>query len=119
MFSISVNDPDGLFWIFLQLLVGLVTAFRYEGTEIDVKLAKCEAKILQDAIKDKKFNHDEVIRILTTRSKTQLLATFNHFKDSHGTSITKVNNKAHIAAEHSELLCVHSIVRHIYNVFVF
>eukprot|EP00257_Ricinus_communis_P013328 XP_015570743.1 annexin-like protein RJ4 isoform X1 [Ricinus communis] len=73
-----------------KLLVGLVTAFRYEGAEINTRLAKSEADILQDAIKDKAFNHDEVIRILTTRSKTQLMATFNTFKDDQGTSITKM-----------------------------
>ncbi|KDP40511.1 hypothetical protein JCGZ_24510 [Jatropha curcas] len=72
-----------------KLLVGLVTAFRYEGAEINTRLAKSEADVLQEAIKDKHFNHDEVIRILTTRSKTQLNTTFNHFKDDHGTSITK------------------------------
>ncbi|KAF2322482.1 hypothetical protein GH714_017265 [Hevea brasiliensis] len=73
-----------------KLLLGLVTAFRYEGAEVNSRLAKSEADILHDAIKDKKINHDEVIRILTTRSKTQLMATFNSFKDSQGTSITKV-----------------------------
>ncbi|KAJ9128450.1 hypothetical protein P3X46_035000 [Hevea brasiliensis] len=72
-----------------KLLVGLVTTFRYEGAEINTRLAKSEANILQDAIKDKKFSNDEVIRILTTRSKTQLMATFNGFKDDQGTSITK------------------------------
>ncbi|XP_050235350.1 annexin-like protein RJ4 isoform X2 [Mercurialis annua] len=72
-----------------KLLVGLVTAFRYEGAEINARLAKSEADILQDAIKDKAYNHEEVIRILTTRSKTQLMATFNRFKDDHTTSITK------------------------------
>ncbi|XP_065868298.1 annexin-like protein RJ4 [Euphorbia lathyris] len=72
-----------------KLLVGLMTAFRYEGAEINAKLAKSEADILQEAIKKKHFNNDEVIRILTTRSKTQLMATFNNFKDDHGSSITK------------------------------
>ncbi|CAJ1959011.1 unnamed protein product [Sphenostylis stenocarpa] len=41
------------------------------------------------AIKEKKPNYEEVIRILTTRSKTQLVATFNHYKDEHGISISK------------------------------
>ena len=79
--------------IILQLLVGLVTAFRYEGDEINARLAYSEAVILHDAIKDKEFNHEEVIRILTTRSKTQLTATFNSYRDDHGSSITKVQNK--------------------------
>ncbi|XP_052301747.1 annexin-like protein RJ4 [Populus trichocarpa] len=73
-----------------KLLVGLVTAFRYEGDEINARLANSEADTLHDAIKDYKgFNHEEVIRILTTRSKTQLTATFNRYRDDHGSSITK------------------------------
>jgi len=79
--------------IILQLLVGLVTAFRYEGDEINARLANSEADTLHDAIKDKGFNHEEVIRILTTRSETQLTATFNRYRDDHGCSITKVQNK--------------------------
>ncbi|KAK7283919.1 hypothetical protein RIF29_13668 [Crotalaria pallida] len=72
-----------------QLLVGLVTAFRYGGDEINANLAKTEADILHQSIKEKKGNHEEAIRILTTRSKAQLLATFNRYRDDHGTSITK------------------------------
>ncbi|RZB81917.1 annexin-like protein RJ4 isoform X1 [Glycine soja] len=72
-----------------QLLVGLVTAYRYDGDEVNAKLAKTEADILHESIKEKKGNHEEAIRILTTRSKTQLLATFNRYRDDHGASITK------------------------------
>ncbi|KAL9298371.1 hypothetical protein ACSQ67_024267 [Phaseolus vulgaris] len=72
-----------------QLLVGLVTSYRYGGDEINARLAKTEADILHSSIKEKKGNHEEAIRILTTRSKTQLLATFNRYRDDHGTSITK------------------------------
>ncbi|KAL4290172.1 hypothetical protein GQ457_14G018590 [Hibiscus cannabinus] len=71
------------------LLVALVTAFRYDGEEINTRLANSEAKVLHDAVEDKKFNHEEVIRILTTRSKMQLMATFNRYRDDHGASITK------------------------------
>ncbi|KAK8508665.1 hypothetical protein V6N13_116181 [Hibiscus sabdariffa] len=73
----------------LALLVALVTAFRYDGEEINTRLANSEAKILHDVVEDKKFNHEEVIRILTTRSKMQLMATFNRYRDDHGASITK------------------------------
>jgi len=72
-----------------QLLVGLVTAFRYNGDEINARLAKSEAGILHDAIKDKAFNHEEVIRIVSTRSKAQIMATFNYYREDQGTSITK------------------------------
>ncbi|XVF24411.1 hypothetical protein REPUB_Repub13aG0125600 [Reevesia pubescens] len=72
-----------------KLLVALVSAFRYDGEEINTRLANSEAKILHDAIEDKAFNHEEVIRILSTRSKMQLMATFNRYRDDHGTSISK------------------------------
>lgn len=67
-----------------------MTTYRYDGPEINETLAKSEADILHEAIKDKIFNHEEVIRILTTRSKAQLKASFNRYRDKHGTSITKV-----------------------------
>ena len=71
-----------------------MSAFRYDGEEINTRLANSEAKILHDAIKDKAFNHEDVIRILSTRSKMQLLATFNRYRDDQGTSITKVHVKS-------------------------
>ncbi|KAL5992383.1 Annexin Gh1 [Asimina triloba] len=70
-------------------LLPLVTAYRYEGPEVNMSLAKSEAKILHEKIKDKRFNHVEVIRILTTRSKAQLNATFNHYNDQFGNAINK------------------------------
>lgn len=66
--------------------------YRYSGNEIDAKLAQAEAEILHNAIKKKEYNHDEIVRILSTRSKAQLIATFNRYKDEHGTAITKVQH---------------------------
>lgn len=72
-----------------KLLVGLVSTYRYNGEEVNARLASSEADILHEAIKDKAFNNEEVIRILSTRSKAQLNATFNHYRDVNKTSITK------------------------------
>ncbi|MBA0813497.1 hypothetical protein Gohar_027343 [Gossypium harknessii] len=72
-----------------KLLVALVSAFRYDGEEINTRVANSEAKILHEAVKDKEFNHEDIIRILSTRSKMQLMATFNRYRDDHGTTITK------------------------------
>ncbi|KAH7654935.1 Annexin protein [Dioscorea alata] len=72
-----------------KLLTGLVGTYRYNGDEIDVKLAQSEALILHEAIKRKTYNHEDIIRILTTRSKAQLNATFNRYKDEHAMTITK------------------------------
>ncbi|KAK1291882.1 hypothetical protein QJS10_CPB17g01823 [Acorus calamus] len=67
---------------------------KIDGKEIDTKLASSEAKILHHAIVEKAFNHDEIIRILSTRSKAQLIATFNCYKDEFGASINKILRNA-------------------------
>jgi hypothetical protein len=54
-------------------------------------LAHSEAKILHEKIDKKAYSDEEIIRILTTRSKAQLLATFNNYKDQFGHAINKVN----------------------------
>ncbi|CAH9091869.1 unnamed protein product [Cuscuta europaea] len=74
---------------FRRLLVPLAGVYRYGGNEIDVKLAQAEAEVLHGAIKKKEFGHEEIVRILSTRSKSQLIATLNRYKDEHGCSITK------------------------------
>jgi len=55
-----------------------------------MRLAKSEAKQLHEAIEDKAFGNEEFIRIITTRSKAQLNATFNNYKDEYGHHINKV-----------------------------
>ncbi|KAJ4979437.1 hypothetical protein NE237_010217 [Protea cynaroides] len=72
-----------------EILGTLVGTYRYDGDEINESLAKSEAGILHNLIQRKTFNHEEIVRILGTRSKAQLTATFNSFKDEHGSSITK------------------------------
>ncbi|KAL6010033.1 hypothetical protein ACLOJK_000464 [Asimina triloba] len=74
---------------FRKLLVALIGTYRYDGEEVNGKLAQAEAKILHDAIKAKDYGNEEIIRILTTRSKAQLNATINCYKDEFGTSINK------------------------------
>ncbi|KAI3968247.1 hypothetical protein MKX01_018550 [Papaver californicum] len=74
---------------FRKLLFALASAYKYDGFEINVPLAKSESGILWRLIEKKSYNDDELIRILTTRSHAQLNATFNIFKDEHNVSITK------------------------------
>lgn len=57
-----------------------------------MSLAKSEANILHQKIKDNDCSHEEVIRILTTRSKAQLCATFTDYKNEFGNSINKVHS---------------------------
>ncbi|MBA0622616.1 hypothetical protein Godav_008142 [Gossypium davidsonii] len=72
-----------------KLLVGVTSAYRYEGDEFDETVAQSEASTLHQEIHGKAFNNEEVIRILSTRSQAQLNATFNIYKDIYGHSITK------------------------------
>ncbi|XP_021771860.1 annexin D8-like [Chenopodium quinoa] len=72
-----------------KFLVGIVSTYKYHGDEIDEIVAYSDANTLRDEIQDEQSFHDEVTRIISTRSKQQLLATFNQFKDIHGTSISR------------------------------
>ena len=84
--------PNSVIWHFLyssfQLLLPLVTAHRYDGP---TKLAHSEPKILHEKIHYKSYSDYDIIRILTTRSKAQLLATFNYNNDAFGHPISKVH----------------------------
>ncbi|KAM7278102.1 hypothetical protein ACFE04_005236 [Oxalis oulophora] len=72
-----------------KLLVSVTSAYKYDGEEIDGGLTDSEANMLHNDIYEKAFNHEELIRILSTRCKAHLRATFNCYKDIHGTSVTK------------------------------
>lgn len=72
-----------------RLLLLLVSAYRHETIEADSRLAETEAEILNKAIKDMEFSHDEVLRIVATRNKAQLVATFFRYQDVFGDSIIK------------------------------
>lgn len=54
-------------------------------------VAKLEAAQLAEAIRRKKQPHGgEVVRIVSTRSKSQLAATFQCYKEQHGSDIEEV-----------------------------
>ncbi|RAL47025.1 hypothetical protein DM860_017066 [Cuscuta australis] len=74
---------------FRKLLVLLVSTYRYGGDEVNMTLAKHEAKLLHEKISDKCYADDDVIRVLTTRSKCQINATLNHYRDEYGQDILK------------------------------
>lgn len=75
-----------------QLLVALVSAYRYEGPKVKEDTAKSEAKTLLNAIKsgEKKTQDEEVIRILTTRSKPHLKAVYEDYKEIGGSNLDEV-----------------------------
>ncbi|CAM0955758.1 unnamed protein product [Alopecurus aequalis] len=78
---------------YCSLLVGLVSAYRYEGPKVSSDTAKAEAKALGAAVKSagsagtKLVEDDAVVRILTTRSKPHLVETFKYYKELHGKHI--------------------------------
>lgn len=72
-----------------KLLLPLVSTYRYEGEEVNLTLAKSEAKILHEKIHKKEYNDDDLIRILATRSKAQINATLNHYKNEFKNDINK------------------------------
>ncbi|WOG90614.1 hypothetical protein DCAR_0309858 [Daucus carota subsp. sativus] len=74
---------------FRKLLLPLVSTYRYEGEEVNMTVAKAEAKILHEKISGKAYADDDLIRILATRSKTQINATLNHYKNEFGKDINK------------------------------
>ena len=83
----------------LQLLVGLVTAYRYEGARVSEELAAEEAKALAAAVKAapaaRLVQNEQVVRILATRSKPQLRATFEIYKELHGKPLEEVSLLLH------------------------
>lgn len=64
---------------------------------MNIALAKSEAKILHEKICGKAYADENIVRILTTRSKPQLNATLNQYNDEFGTAITKVSSSCYIS----------------------
>ena len=81
---------------FEQLFVALLSAYRYEGSKVKEDAAKSEANTLSNAIKDadkkKPIDDDEVIRILTTRSKPHIQAIYKYYKEISGKNIDEVRD---------------------------
>ncbi|KAG6408542.1 hypothetical protein SASPL_131555 [Salvia splendens] len=93
-----------------KLLVGVVGTYRYNGEAINAKLANSEAACLHNAIQNKAFSDEEVIRIITTRSKLQIQATLNKYKDDYSSSITKhlkvEPSSDYVVALHTTIRCI-------------
>jgi annexin D len=74
-----------------QFLVRLVSSYRYSGELVDDELARAEAAELHDAVVARKQTlHGDVVRIVSSRSKPQLKATFERFRQEHGKAIDDV-----------------------------
>lgn len=88
------KDLMDMVFLYEQLLVALMSAYRYEGPKVREDAAKSEAKLIANAIengeKKNPIEDDELIRILTTRSKPHLKAIYKHYKEVSGRSINEV-----------------------------
>ncbi|KAL6841825.1 hypothetical protein ACP4OV_028337 [Aristida adscensionis] len=72
-----------------KMLVRLLSSYRYDGEEVDTDVAKLEAAQLSEAIRNKQLHGDDVVRIISTRSKAQLTATFQLYRKDIGTDIVE------------------------------
>ncbi|XP_050385227.1 annexin D4 [Argentina anserina] len=83
--SYHIDGPES------KLLVALVSAYRYEGPKVNKDTAKSEAQTLSHAIKNADSSNpiedDEVIRILSTRSRAHLQEVYKHYKEIFGHNI--------------------------------
>ncbi|XP_078171047.1 annexin D3-like isoform X1 [Carex rostrata] len=68
-------------------LVRLVSSYRYTDDYVMSELAIFEASLLINAVKKRELHDEDFLRIITTRNKSQLKATFLHYKRLSGKSI--------------------------------
>ncbi|KAF8719919.1 hypothetical protein HU200_024683 [Digitaria exilis] len=75
-----------------HFLVRLVTSYRYSGELVDGELATAEAAELHGAVVEgnQPLYGGDVMRILGSRSKPQLRATFERFRQEHGMAFDDV-----------------------------
>lgn len=72
-------------------MVRLVSSYRYSGELVDEELARAEAAELHDAVVARKQPlHGDAVRIISSRSKPQLKATFERYKQEQGKAIDDV-----------------------------
>ncbi|KAL6327958.1 hypothetical protein AAG906_031302 [Vitis piasezkii] len=74
-----------------QLLVALVSSYRYDGSKTNDRAIKLDAQKLEKAISigDKKqlIKDEEIVRILTTRSKIHLMAVIKCYQETFNKNI--------------------------------
>ncbi|GFP92446.1 annexin d4 [Phtheirospermum japonicum] len=92
-----------------KLLVALLSSYRYEGPKVNEEIAKFEAKALSDAIKvggEGLVENEEVVRILSTRSKLHLKAVYKHYKEISGNYLDEdVDGYSRLVKEAVQCLC--------------
>ena len=91
--------------------MALVSAYRYEGPKVNEDVAKSEAEILSNAIKNadkrKPIEDEDVIMILATRSKPHLKEVYEHYKKICDKSLTEVHPAC---KKNDNSTCLYSII---------
>ncbi|KAJ4804796.1 Annexin [Rhynchospora pubera] len=67
-----------------EFLVQLVTSYRYNGDNADESSAQSEAAILYNGIQANHLLQDQVMRMISLRSKSQVKATIRHYEKEYG-----------------------------------
>lgn len=80
-----------MLWGIVQILVGLVSSYRYDKELVNSDIANFEAEILHEATETKQLDHDNVVWILSTRNVFQLKSTFQCYKQNYGNTIDQVH----------------------------
>ncbi|XP_042490999.1 annexin D4-like [Macadamia integrifolia] len=92
-----------------NLFVALVSAYRYEGSKVNDEIAKSEAKMLCNAIKNANKKNpvedEEVVRILATRSKSHLKAVYKNYKELCGKTLDEDLEDGSSLKEAVQCLC--------------
>ncbi|KAK6163043.1 hypothetical protein DH2020_002884 [Rehmannia glutinosa] len=90
-----------------KLLVGLLSSYRYEGPKVNVEVAKFEAKALSESASKKSLIEDEeLVRILSTRSKLHLKAIYKHYKEISVNYLDEdLDGDSHLVKEAVQCLC--------------
>jgi annexin D len=70
--------------------VQLVTSYRYNGDNAEESLVQSEAAILYNGIESNHLLHDQIMRMISLRSKSQVKATIQHYEQEYGSSIEEV-----------------------------
>lgn len=73
-----------------QLLLGLVSSYRFDEEVVDLAIANSEASTLHEGIEKKLLDHDLIVWILSTRNIFQLRETFKCYKQKYGNPIDQV-----------------------------
>ncbi|EYU38266.1 hypothetical protein ABFS82_02G112400 [Erythranthe guttata] len=93
-----------------KLLVALLSSYRYEGPKVSDEIAKLEAETISNVTKkgdNSVIEDDDIVRILSTRSKLHLVALYKHYKQITGNYLDEdiaLGGNSHLKAT-TQCLC--------------